>query len=145
MAHVRFIVCVHENSVLTLTQWRMLFQQHIVYVELYINYKECVCQSLSHVGLFVTLWTLALQAPLSIRFSRQEYEVGSLSLLQGIFPTQGLNLDLPHCRQLLYHLSHHGKPITRGGTFSSLSVKHFLPSSWESKIHYHPIRKTRYY
>ena len=43
MAHVRFMVCVHENSVLTVTQWRMLFQQHIVYVELYINYKECAC------------------------------------------------------------------------------------------------------
>ena len=29
----------------------------------------------------------------------------SLSLLQGIFPTQGLNLGLPHCRQILYQLS----------------------------------------
>ena len=28
--------------------------------------------------------------------------VGSLSLLQGIFPTQGWNLGLPHCRQILY-------------------------------------------
>ena len=27
-------------------------------------------------------------------------------LLQRIFPTQGLNLGLPHCRQTLYHLSH---------------------------------------
>ena len=32
--------------------------------------------------------------------------VGSLSLLQGIFPTQGLNLGLPYCRQILYQLSH---------------------------------------
>ena len=32
--------------------------------------------------------------------------VGSLSLLQGIFPTQGSNPDLPHCRQILYQLSH---------------------------------------
>ena len=29
-------------------------------------------------------------------------------LFQGIFPTQGLNLGLPHCRQTLYHLSHQG-------------------------------------
>ena len=29
-----------------------------------------------------------------------------LSLLQGIFPTQGLNPGLPHCKQILYHLSH---------------------------------------
>ena len=32
--------------------------------------------------------------------------VGSLSLLQGIFPTQGLNPGLPHCRQILCQLSH---------------------------------------
>ena len=32
-------------------------------------------------------------------------------LLQGIFPTQELNLGLPHCRQTLYHLSHQGSPL----------------------------------
>ena len=32
--------------------------------------------------------------------------VGSLSLLQGIFPTQGLSPSLPNCRQFLYQLSH---------------------------------------
>ena len=37
-------------------------------------------------------------------------EVGSLPLLQGIFPTQILNPGLPHCRQILYHLSHHESP-----------------------------------
>ena len=31
-------------------------------------------------------------------------------LLQGIFPTQGLNPGLPHCRQILYHLNHQGNP-----------------------------------
>ena len=31
--------------------------------------------------------------------------VGSLSLLQGIFPTQGLKLGLLHCRWILYQLS----------------------------------------
>ena len=34
--------------------------------------------------------------------------VGSLSLLQGIFPTQGSNPGLPHCRWILYQLSHKG-------------------------------------
>ena len=38
--------------------------------------------------------------------------MGSHSLLQGIFLTQGLNLDLPHCRQILYHLSQQGSPLT---------------------------------
>ena len=32
----------------------------------------------------------------------------SLSLLQGIFPTQKLNPGLPHCRQILYQMSHNG-------------------------------------
>ena len=32
------------------------------------------------------------------------------ALLQGIFPTQGSNLVLLHCRQILYHLNHQGSP-----------------------------------
>ena len=36
--------------------------------------------------------------------------VGSLSHLQGIFPTQGSNPGLLHCRWILYHLSQHGSP-----------------------------------
>ena len=32
------------------------------------------------------------------------------ALLQGIFPTQRLNSGLPHCKQILNHLSHHGSP-----------------------------------
>ena len=35
----------------------------------------------------------------------------SHSLLQGIFPTQGSNPDLLHCRQILYHVSHEGSPF----------------------------------
>ena len=38
----------------------------------------------------------------------QNTGVGSLSLLQGIFPTQGSNPDLLHCRQILYQLSYKG-------------------------------------
>ena len=37
-------------------------------------------------------------------------EVGCHALLQGIFLTQGLNPGLPHCRQILYLLSHQGSP-----------------------------------
>ena len=37
--------------------------------------------------------------------------MGSLSLLQGIFPTQGSNPGLAHCRQILYQLSHKGSPM----------------------------------
>ena len=46
-----------------------------------------MCQSLSHVRLFATLWTVARQALLSMGFSRQEY-------LSGLpFPSPG---DLPN-------------------------------------------------
>ena len=36
--------------------------------------------------------------------------VGCHALLQGIFPTQGLNSGLPHCWQIVYCLSHQGSP-----------------------------------
>ena len=45
-----------------------------------------------------------------MEFSRQEYWSGLPSLLQGIFSTQGLNLGLLCCRQILYHLSHQRSP-----------------------------------
>ena len=37
--------------------------------------------------------------------------VGCHALLQGIFPTQGLNPDLLHCRWILYHLNHQESPL----------------------------------
>ena len=44
-------------------------------------------------------------------FSRQEYWRRNHSLLQGLFPTQGLNLGFPHCVQILYCLSLEGSPM----------------------------------
>ena len=41
--------------------------------------------------------------------------MGSHSFLQRIFPTQRSNPGLPHCRWILYQLSHQGSPL-RGGT-----------------------------
>ena len=51
----------------------------------------CKCSSLSCVRLFVTPWTVVLQAPLSVGFSRQNTGVGCHSLPQGIFPTHESN------------------------------------------------------
>ena len=42
--------------------------------------------------------------------SRQEHWSGLPSFLQGIFPTQGSNLGLLHCRWILYQLSYQGSP-----------------------------------
>ena len=44
------------------------------------------------------------------RSLQQNTRVGCHVLLQGIFPTQGRNPDLPHCGQILYQLSHMGSP-----------------------------------
>ena len=56
---------------------------HLVYV--------CVLSHFSHVRLFVTLWTIARQAPLPTEFSRQEYWGGYHCLLQGSPLIQGWN------------------------------------------------------
>jgi len=54
--------------------------------------------------------------------SGQNIGVGSLSLLQGIFPTQSSNPGLTHCRRILYQLSH------KTAVFSHNS------GGWKSKI-----------
>ena len=66
-------------------------------------------KSLSHVRLFATPWTVESARLLQPWDSPgKNIEVGCRFLLQGIFPTQGSNLGLPHCRQTLYCLSHQG-------------------------------------
>ena len=40
----------------------------------------------------------------------QNTRVGNYSFLQGIFPTQGSNWGLLHCRQILYQLNYQGSP-----------------------------------
>ena len=51
----------------------------------------------------------------------QNIGVGSLSLFHGIFPTQGSNPSLPHCRRLLYQLSYQG---------SRTALVHSLFGNW---------------
>ena len=65
---------------------------------------------LSSVRLFATPWTVAFQAPLSMGFSKQEYWSGLPFASPGIFPTQGSNPGLPHCRQTLLPSEPPGKP-----------------------------------
>ena len=55
-----------------------------------------------------SLWPHGLYTPWNS--PGQNTGVDSLSLLQGIFPTQELNPGLPYCRQILYQLSHQGNP-----------------------------------
>ena len=76
-------VCVHTHTYMYMWKWK----------------------SVSHVQLFVTPWaTQSMDSP------GQNTGVGSHSLLQRIFPTQGSNPGLPQCRRILYQLSHKGSP-----------------------------------
>ena len=82
--------------------------------------------SLSHVWSFVTLWTIALQAPLSMAFPRQEYWNGLPFLLQGIFLIRRLNLHLLcllHWQADCLSLGHPGSPKKwASGNFFSLRI-----------------------
>ena len=69
------------------------------------------CESCSVVS--DSLWPHGLYSPWNS--PGQSTGVHSLSLLQGIFPTQGSNPGLPHCRWIIYHLSHQGSPRKNTG------------------------------
>ena len=67
------------------------------------------CYPLGRVQLFANPWTVAHQILLSMGFSKNT-GLGCHSLFQRIFPTQGLNSHLLHCRQILYSVSYQGSP-----------------------------------
>ena len=74
----------------------------------FLNVSTVGFESESHSVMFDSLQPHGIYSPWNS--PGQNTGVGSLSLLQGIFPTQGLNLGLPHCRQILSHLSYQGSP-----------------------------------
>ena len=76
----------------------------LVIIESYLC--EVKRKSLSLVQFFATPWT-------RVHGIFQARILDLLSLLQGIFSTQGLNPGLPHCRQILYQLNHKGSPEKR--------------------------------
>ena len=73
------------------------------------GYMENLLFSLSVVS--DSLWSHGLYNPWNS--PGQNGGLGILSLLHGIFPTQGSNPGLPHCRWILYQLRHKGSPIER--------------------------------
>ena len=74
--------------------------------KLWYVYTMEYCESHSVVS--YSLWPHGLYHPWNS--PGQNTGVGSLSFLQGIFPTQGLNPGLLHCGQILYQLSHRASP-----------------------------------
>ena len=55
------------------------------------------------------------------------------TLLQGIFPTQGLNPDLLHCRWILYHLSSQESPAEQLEVSSEQVKWELLATSWPGR------------
>ena len=100
----------------------------------------CVLSRFSHVSLFLTLWTVIHQAPLSMGFSRQEYWSGLPCPPPGDLPNPGIkpeSLHLLHCRQILYTLSHPGSPGTIIPWFShghtiwgNIELKSIISITW---------------
>ena len=70
-------------------------------------------------------WPQGLYSPWNS--AGQNTRVGSLSLLQGIFPTQGLKPGLLHCRCILYQLSHKRGPKILGWMAYPFSSKSSQP------------------
>ena len=112
---------------------------------------------MSHILIFDSSQPHGLEPPRPLRpwdFPGMSTGVGCHFLLQGIFPTQGLNPGLPHCRQTLYPLSQQGSPHnTYSVQFSSvtqsclilcdpmnrstpgLPVHHQLPEFTQTHVH----------
>ena len=79
----------------------------------------------------MTPWTVASVHGDS---SGKNTRVGCHALFQGIFPTQGSNPGLPHCRRILYCLSHQGRTPDR-------KIKHVIKQHiqhWDRSTSSHP-------
>ena len=78
--------------------------------------RACTRASLlCHVRLFAIPWTVAARFICIWDFPGKNIGIGCHFLLQGIFLTQGSNLCLLNCRQILYPLSHQGSPWGSAG------------------------------
>ena len=74
------------------------------------------------------LWPHELYSPWNS--PGQNTGVGSFSFLQGIFPTRGSNPGLPHCRWILYQLSHQGSPSILEWLAYAFSSESSWPRNW---------------
>ena len=93
---------------------------------------------------------LTLCDPTSLLSPGKNTRVGCQALLQGIFPTQGSNPGLLHCRQILYCLSYQGSPfihsplspvwigkqfhIMISNIFYCMIIGHYYKRSWEKEL-----------
>ena len=103
--------CIQKSILVTVLSAQLLF---------FFNYEKfifvCICIHIHVLSRSVTHNSLRPHRLQSARllcpwdFPGKNTGVSCHALLHGIFPTQGSNPGLPHCRQILYHLSHRGSP-----------------------------------
>ena len=91
-------------------------------------YWHMLCESESCAVMSASLWPHRLCSPWNS--PGQSTGVGSLSLLQVIFPTQGSNPGLQHCRHILYQMSHKGRPRILEWVAYPFSKGSSQPSNW---------------
>ena len=77
-------------------------------------------------------WTLLSRIRLFATWNSpgQNTGAGSCSLLQGILPTQGSSLGLPHSKRILYQLSHKGSPRILEWVAYPFSGRSSRPRNW---------------
>ena len=92
----------------------------------YIHHHIVSCESRSVVS--DSLWPHGLYSPWNS--PGENTGVGSLSLLQGIFPPQGSSPGLLHCRRILYQLSHKESPRILGWVAYPFSSGSYWPRNW---------------
>ena len=107
---------------------------------LFVFWSKVACRlsCFSRIQLFVTLWTAAHQASLSMGFSRQEYWSGLPFPIQRIFPTQGLNrclLCLLHWQAGSLPLALPVKPWSKVIWMQILDVASFHRGVWRATVH----------
>ena len=107
--HTRKYTCVYVHTHTHIHTYTCL----CVYIHKHAYTCVCVCMYTNIIYMFLVmsdsvwpcgLWPTRLLCPWNS--PGKNTGVGSCFLFQGIFPTQGWNPGLLHCRQILYHLSH---------------------------------------
>ena len=103
-----------------------------------MNYKQCLKVKVKLTQLWLTLCNHGIvckYANSSMEYtswnsSGQNTGAGSCSLLQGIFPAQGLSLSLLHFRWILYQLNHQGSPRILEWVACPFSRGSSWPGNW---------------
>ena len=97
--------------------WSLQFPSKLAHSQLCVCVCVCVLRGFSCIRLFVTPWTAAHQAPLSMGFSRQEYWRGLPCPPPGDLPNPGIELEFPASSALQVH----SLPVSHQGSLHTLS------------------------